>query len=299
MRELVRAVRAGLAELTDPVRAERMRRYMKSAMPFRGVPAPERRRLARRLFQEHPLSDVDEWLRAVRELWHGAAFREERYVAVDLTGHRAYAGWQTAELVPLYEELIVTGAWWDFVDEIAVQRIGPILRADPASVTPVLRRWAGDEDRWKRRTAVICQLTSAEATDLDLLVHAVTASARDPDFFLRKGIGWALRQYARTDPGWVRSFVAEHPELSALSRREALKHLGDGGDTGSPDSRPRAGPAPGGTPRTAASARAGHPTRDRGGGAGSTSPTDEPGKDHAGRLGPHGAGARAPPEARR
>ncbi|PXY24748.1 DNA alkylation repair protein [Prauserella endophytica] len=222
---LVRAVRDGLAELADPAKAPDMRRYMKSELPFRGVPKPAREILGRRLFAEHPLPDVPVWESVVRQLWDEAAHREERYLAIDLTGHRAYARWQTPERLPLYEHLIVTGAWWDYVDEIAIRRVGPILRADPATVSPLMRAWAHDGDRWKRRTAVICQVGSKEATDPDLLAHCAEANVGDPDFFLRKGIGWALRQYARTDPDWVRAFVADHPGLSPLSRKEALKHL--------------------------------------------------------------------------
>jgi 3-methyladenine DNA glycosylase AlkD len=128
--------------------------------------------------------------------------------------------------VPLYRHWIVTGAWWDTTDEIAPKRVGPLLRADPAAVAPVLRRWSTDEDRWLRRASVIAQLGSRAATDTGLLAAAIEANAEDRDFFLRKAIGWALRQHARTDPAWVRRFVAEHPGLSPLSRREALRHLG-------------------------------------------------------------------------
>jgi len=99
------------------------------------------------------------------------------------------------------------------------------LRAGPESVTPVLRTWIRDPDRWLRRTTVICQLGARDRTDLALLTEAIEANLDDGDFFLRKGIGWALRQHARTDPEWVRTFVATHPALSPLSRKEALKHL--------------------------------------------------------------------------
>jgi 3-methyladenine DNA glycosylase AlkD len=223
--QLVAAVRAGLAKLGDPAKAAEMRRYMKSAMPFHGVPAPERRALGKRLFDTHVLSTVEEWLATVRALWRDAGFREERYLALDLTGHRHYRRWQGPDLVPLYQEMITTGAWWDFVDELANRRIGPLLRAHPAELRPIMLRWATDEDRWLRRTAVICQLGSKEATDTALLTAAIEANVDDPDFFLRKGIGWALRQHARVDPAWVRAFVDSHPGLSPLSRREATKHL--------------------------------------------------------------------------
>ncbi|HEX2130653.1 MAG TPA: DNA alkylation repair protein [Actinophytocola sp.] len=223
--DLVTAVRTELAALADPSRAPGMQRYMKSEMPFRGVPAPQRRELARRLFAAHPLSDVAAWRATVLSLWREAEFREERYVAVDLTGWRAYRSWQTPLVLPLYEELIVTGAWWDHVDELASRRIGPLLRAHRAAVTPVLRRWAVDADLWKRRTSIICQLGAKEDTDTDLLASSIEANLDDRDFFVRKGIGWALRQFARSEPAWVRAFVDDHPGLSPLSRREALKHL--------------------------------------------------------------------------
>lgn len=222
---LLAAVRAGLADLGDPARAPGMQRYMKSALPFRGVPAPARRELGRRLFAEHTLSDVDSWRATVLSLWREAEYREERYLAVDLTGARRYAAWQTPALLPLYEELIVTGAWWDYVDELASRRVGPLLAAHRTVLTPVLLRWATDADLWKRRTAIICQLGAKEDTDTDLLTACVEANLDHDDFFVRKGIGWALRQFARTEPGWVRAFVEAHPGLSPLSRREATKHL--------------------------------------------------------------------------
>jgi 3-methyladenine DNA glycosylase AlkD len=222
---LVTAVRTGLAELADPAKAPDMRAYMKSEMPFRGVQKPARAALAAEVFAAHPLSTKDAWVATVRELWHGASFREERYLALDLTGLRRYAGWQAPDLVPLYEELIVTGAWWDFVDEVANRRIGPLVRAHPSELVPVMRSWRTDADRWKRRTSIICQLGAKQATDVALLADCIEANLDDQDFFLRKGIGWALREFAKTEPGWVRAFVDTHPELSPLSRREATKHL--------------------------------------------------------------------------
>jgi 3-methyladenine DNA glycosylase AlkD len=221
----VAATRSGLAELADPVKAPGMRAYMKSEMPYRGLQRPALRILGRRLFAEYPLPDREAFTNAVLRLWREAEFREERYVAIDLTGYRAYAGWQDSTLIPLYDELLVTGAWWDYVDEIAIRRIGPILRGEPGAVTPRMRRWARDEDRWRRRTSVICQVGSKAGTDTELLTHTIEANVDDRDFFLRKGIGWALREYAKTNPEWARLFVDTHPGLSGLSRREALKHL--------------------------------------------------------------------------
>jgi 3-methyladenine DNA glycosylase AlkD len=108
--------------------------------------------------------------------------------------------------------------------------VGDVLAAHRAEVTPVIRKWAVDGDPWLRRTAVICQLRHGPDTDLDLLRFAIEANVADTSFWLRKAIGWALRQQARTDPEWVRAEVDRlDGRISGLSRREALKHLGQSG----------------------------------------------------------------------
>ncbi|WP_410616775.1 DNA alkylation repair protein [Amycolatopsis sp. lyj-109] len=223
---LVKAIRAGLAELADPAKAPAMQAYMKSAMPFRGVAKPQRSTLLKRVLADHTLPDRVTFSATVLKMWRTAEFREERYAAIDLSGYRAYRRWQDPDLVPVYEELIVDGAWWDVVDEVAIRRIGPILRDDRARMTPTMLAWAHDGDLWRRRTAIICQVGAKEDTDTDLLARAIEPSIAEPEFFLRKGIGWALRDYAKTAPDWVRCFVHDHPGLAGLSRREALKHIG-------------------------------------------------------------------------
>ena len=119
---MIEAVRTGLEELADPVKAPEMQAYMKSEMPFLGVQKPGRVALLKSLPQLH---DRDEWLDAVQTLWREATYREERYVALALSGDRRF---QSADLLPWFDEMIVTGAWWDYVDEIASKRVGPLLR---------------------------------------------------------------------------------------------------------------------------------------------------------------------------
>lgn len=226
--DLVSAVRVALAAVADPAKAEPMRAYMKSAMPMLGVPRPERTAALRPVLAEHTLPDAGRWRAAVLGLWRGATYREERYTALTVARHRPYRDFllgEPAESLRMLDELVVTGAWWDFVDETAIRLVGPLLLAAPEVVAPAVRAWATDADRWRRRTAVICQVGAKDRTDTALLAAAIEANAGDGDFFLRKGIGWALRQHARTDPQWVLDFAAGH-ELSPLSRREALKHLG-------------------------------------------------------------------------
>lgn len=126
----------------------------------------------------------------------------------------------------MYEEMIVTGAWWDFIDPIAGDRLLALLRTEPAAMRAAMLGWSTDDDMWKRRSAILCQLNAKRDTDPELLIACMAPSLGSKEFFLRKAIGWALRQYARTDADWVRRYVAAHAdELSALSKREALKHI--------------------------------------------------------------------------
>ena len=230
MPDLLDDLRRRIAEAGDPSRAAQMRAYMKSGLPYRGVTSVPLRTLCREVIAAHPAPDRATWEANVRALWDEADYREERYAALALARHRLYRAHQDADTLELYRDLIVSGAWWDVVDDLASHHVGDILAADPDRVTPVMRAWAVDDDLWLRRTAIICQLGRKDATDLDLLRHALTHNLEDSlhgrQFFVRKAVGWALRQHARIDPDWVRAFVADHEaNLSGLSRREALKHL--------------------------------------------------------------------------
>jgi 3-methyladenine DNA glycosylase AlkD len=223
---LARAVRRSLRAVADPQKAPFMQAYMRSKMPYLGVQAPALRRTIKPIFAAHPLASQGDWQVAVLELWRGARFREERYAAIELAGLPVYRCFRTFEVLPMYEEMIVSGAWWDYVDAIATQQIGELLAGDPAKIAGVLRDWALGRDLWKRRTAILAQLKFKSDTDLDLLYHCILASAHSKEFFLRKGIGWALREYAKTNPEEVKRFVRQHETLlSPLTRREALKNL--------------------------------------------------------------------------
>jgi len=237
---LVQTVRRALEQAADPTKAPQMQAYMKSAMPYRGVSSAKLKYLCHEAFTAHPLASFAEWRRVALELWRRAAFREERYAAILLTDHRVYAPFRTFAAVPMFEEMIVTGAWWDFVDALATHHLGDVLRAEPRRMKPLMRRWARDADMWKRRAAILCQTRFKRDTDLDLLYaciepnlahnHSTRDTARSlmaRQFFIRKAIGWALRQYAWTDPKEVRRYVREQKAiLSPLSVREALRNIG-------------------------------------------------------------------------
>ena len=230
---LIQEVRARLRQHADPRKARAMQAYMKSAMPYRGVQTPVRRRLQHEIFTKHPLRGFEEWRAVALSLWRDADYREERYAAVGLIGFPPYDGHLTFRALPVCEELIVTGAWWDYVDGIASDCLGLLLRKHPAAMKRRMLAWSKSPDMWKRRSAIICQLGFKDDTDLDLLYRCVEATMHESEFFIRKAIGWALRQYARIDPGEVARFVRLHEDdLSTLSKREALRHVSDAGVPG-------------------------------------------------------------------
>jgi 3-methyladenine DNA glycosylase AlkD len=224
---LLATLRKELARVADPAKAPAMQAYMKSDMPFHGVPTPLRRQVTKAVFASCAFEDAAAWRAAVLELWREARFREERYAALALTDWKGARGFQDLAALPMYEEMIVSGAWWDYVDEIAQHAIGGLLRDFPAPMKKTLLAWSRCPDMWKRRSSIIGQNAFKGATDLELLYACIEPSLDSKEFFLRKAIGWALRQYAWTDPAEVVRYVsANEARLSGLSKREALKNVG-------------------------------------------------------------------------
>ena len=213
-------VRARLRAVAVPERAAGQQAYMKSAMPYLGVTVPDARRAARDVARADGLGDTASAVSLARELWDGAGYREERYAAQALLALRGVDG--DRGILPTIEHMVRTGRWWDFTDELA-HRFPPLLKRWEGTAD-LLRTWSTDEDMWMRRVAIIAQLGRKDAVDRDLLADVIEPNLGDPEFFIRKAIGWALRDVARVDPAWVGAYAASH-ELSPLSRREALKHL--------------------------------------------------------------------------
>lgn len=212
-------IRATLRLAADPSRAAGQQAYMKSPMPYLGVPLPEVRRIVRRAAGD--LRSPDDARRLARELWDGATHREERYAGMILLGAAVVRG--DLDTVALIEHMVRTGRWWDITDELA-GRVRELHDRHPVETARLVRRWSVDEDMWMRRIAILSQLGRRDRVDLALLVELLEPNLADPEFFIRKAIGWALRDAARAHPDWVREYAATH-DLSPLSRREALKHL--------------------------------------------------------------------------
>lgn len=218
MTERAEHIRAVLRDNGDPVRAAGQQAYMRSAMPFLGLRLPDVRSRVRPLLADADAAQLHD---VARELWDEATHREERYAAMFALSGPPLRGDLTA--LPLVEHMVATGQWWDYTDELA-HRVAAMHDAHPTETADIVRMWSVSDDMWLRRSAIISQLGRRDRVDPALLAAVIEPNLHDREFFIRKAIGWALREYARVQPEWVRDFAATH-ELSPLSRREALKHL--------------------------------------------------------------------------
>lgn len=217
----IELLRAELAEVAVEQDAAPMAAYMKDHFLFLGVKAGPRRIAQREFVGGFFGADGDTLVEAAEELW-AEPEREFAYVGCDLL-RRWNSQLGPDHLVPV-RRLVQTGSWWDTVDALAVRVVGPLVRRH-RELQLVMDEWVSDEDFWVARTAILHQLLWKDDTDTERLARYCELQQDNPEFFIRKAIGWALRHYARTDPDWVRQFVDTHPGLSSLSRREATKHL--------------------------------------------------------------------------
>lgn len=217
----VTGLTAELEVAAEPERAPRMRAYMKGRFEFLGVPSPARRRAAAPFIASFKGEGEEVLLRAAATLW-SMPQREYAYVAADLL--RRYEQRLSPDALARLHALVVSDPWWDGVDSLA-HVVGAVVRAHPEAAG-VMDTWARDDDMWVVRVAIIHQLGWKADAEPERIFGYCLEHAGHRDFFVRKAIGWALRDLARTYPDMVRSFVTAHSDaLSPLSVREATKHL--------------------------------------------------------------------------
>ncbi|WKX22250.1 DNA alkylation repair protein [Streptomyces sp. HUAS CX7] len=207
----------------DPERAAGMRAYMKDVAPFLGLTSPVRRSLSRTVLAGLPRPDEPDCAAVALRCWR-LPEREYHYFAVDYL--RRHVTHCSSGFLPVVRHLLTTVPWWDTVDLLAAHVVGGLVAAD-RDLTAVMDAWIGDEDLWLVRAALLHQLRYKERTDTDRLFGYCLRQSGHGDFFVRKAVGWSLREYAKTDPDAVRAFVAEHrTRLAPLSVREALRTVG-------------------------------------------------------------------------
>ena len=217
-------IETALRPLADETQAIPMRAYMLDQFAFLGIRATPRRQALRGLPKLNRWSGAD-LLALAESLWEMPE-REFQYVAVDLLAkHHRQLGLGS---LPRLLQLVQRHSWWDTVDGLAGV-VGDIVlrsRGDVPAAQRLMDDWLIHSNFWVRRVAMLHQLGWKSATDEKRLLHYALVLAPETDFFIRKAIGWALRDYARIKPEIVRKFLDRHtPSLSGLTRREAGKHL--------------------------------------------------------------------------
>jgi len=225
--DLARYVTAELKRLANPAKAPAMAAYMKTMQSFFGVPTPMRTAMLKQMGERFAPTDQKSYARSVTALWK-LPHREERYCAI--TFARRYEQFITPASLPLYERIVREGAWWDYVDEIAVNLVGAVYGNFRAQTRPIIERWIDDDDMWIRRTALLSHLKHKKETDAAQLFKHCLKRADETESFIRKAIGWALREYSKPDPRAVRAFLTTNRKrLSNLSYAEGSKHLARAG----------------------------------------------------------------------
>jgi 3-methyladenine DNA glycosylase AlkD len=218
---------AQLQEHANPLKASQMQAYMKTQQPFYGVAAPERKKLFRLAKKQFSIQSQQEYEDTILKLWH-SSYRESQYQALEVA--EAYKKFRTLQSLPLYERLLLSAENWDTVDWIAITLVGILivehLKVGDKSLESWLLKWREHDNFWLRRSALIAHIKHKQHTNIVLLSETILMLSHETEFFIRKAIGWTLREYSKTDAFWVENFVQQHEnQLSGLSKREALKAI--------------------------------------------------------------------------
>ena len=213
--ELVKELKA----VANPDDAVAMKAYMKNKFEFLGVKTPARRKLTKTFLKQQTNLVID-W-NFINEAWN-YPYRELQYTALDYLEIRKKL--LTPSDLPRLKKLAQTKSWWDTIDFLD-RLVGSIITRFPETKETILA-WSCDEDIWLRRLAIDHQLLRKEKTDMELLEKILVNNLGRTEFFINKAIGWALRDYSKTNPEWVRYFIERHQaEMAALSIREGSKYL--------------------------------------------------------------------------
>lgn len=220
---VVRYVLDEFTRLANAQKAVEMAAYMKTTMPFYGIQKPDRIPVYKEIARLFRPQSRKEYERNVKALW-SQTHREVKYAALGYAGK--FSEFVSFESMPLFEQLVREGAWWDLVDDIAINLIGDVLLKDRSTVTPLIKQYVRDDDMWIRRTSLICHNHHKKQTDQKLLLATCVKLAAEREFFIRKAIGWALREYSSANPAAVMKFLDDNKTiLSPLSFREGAKYL--------------------------------------------------------------------------
>jgi 3-methyladenine DNA glycosylase AlkD len=222
-REIIQHLTDEFDQASNPVDAEKMAQYMRNLFPFYGIPKPKRSVILKPTIRQLvAVSTIYNYEDIARELWNKPQ-REFQYVCMEYMD-KVEKLWQRDTSIVLFESFIITKSWWDTVDFIASHLVGKYFQKWQHNISETIEFWNSHENMWLNRTAILFQLSYKSKTDTSLLTHIIDTHRHSKEFFIQKSIGWALRQYAYSDPEYVRNFVQIHT-LAPLSKREAMKNL--------------------------------------------------------------------------
>lgn len=205
----------------NPANAAAMKLYMRNQFEHLGIKTPDRRNINKALKAAYGLPAATDMPALVKALWEKTE-REYQYTAIDLM-QQLHKEWTVAD-IHLIEYMITHKSWWDSVDAIVSCLAGPWLKKFASSQPAITDSWSNSDHMWLQRAAIIFQNGYKQHTDEQLLFRYIQQHAHAKEFFIQKAIGWALREYSKTNPDSVRTFVNNHT-LAPLSRREALKRM--------------------------------------------------------------------------
>ena len=228
MHPLAKQLFMKMALARNPAKAAPMQAYMKTDQPFYGIQATERRIIFKECVALYPVEEQDDYEDVVRTLWDGE-HREDMYQALETAEY--FTAFRTADSWRLYEDLVHSAPHWDTLDGIAGKLISELLLRERPRFEKRLIVWRKDDNVWVRRASLLAHLHHGKETNRELLGETIRLLMPEKEIFIRKAIGWVLRDYANTDPLWVIEYVRQvEAGLSGLSRREALKHVGNDDD---------------------------------------------------------------------
>lgn len=221
MNQFLKPLLEAYEQAANPENAIPMKKYMRDQFEFFGIKSPVRKRLFREFVQQQGLPALVDLDEICRDLWH-LPEREYQYSAMDLLDRmRRHL---TPDFIPLLEYLITTKSWWDTIDGLASHSVGDLFKKYTHSREASINTWRISDNFWLRRVTLLFQLRYKQETDEALLFSLILENTDSDEFFIQKAIGWALREYSKTNATAVTTFVNNHT-LPSLSQREALKWL--------------------------------------------------------------------------
>lgn len=209
-------------ENSNPLLAHPMEKYMKNKFLFLGLKAEKRRLILNQIWKENH-KEVIEHSRIIALALYEKNEREFHYCAIEILIKNLKKNYLLEDII-LIEKLLTTHSWWDSVDSIAKNILGAYLLQFPNETKKVVSRFSNSENMWLNRTAIIFQLGYKKETNVDLLFSECIKHSKSKEFFIQKAIGWALREYGKTNPNAVKNFVSQ-VNLYPFSAKEALKNI--------------------------------------------------------------------------